>query len=231
MFELLLVIFRFLAGFDDAIVVQFNGDLECLNGLTQLRGFPSREFVDFILKFSDFVVQFKQGFLRCLVLVEERLAFIEVVLPLVDVEGQFVFERGIASLKQHRIGQCNAVGNVLGFLRHVTLLGQRGQPFQLLFLEHPDAFEITLDLFLLLGGLADFIVVGGDASNVVQHFAALVGRHLGQTGHVTLKDDVVAVWTSVGCTQQAMEDFLTALLAVEFVGGHWIVGRRQPNAS
>ena len=76
----------FLRRFKQAVVVEFNGDLERLNGLTELRCFTTGQEVDFLLNLSDFIVQFKKHLFRCFMLVEEILAFVEIFLTLLDVE-------------------------------------------------------------------------------------------------------------------------------------------------
>ena len=197
--------------------------MEALDGLAEFGGLPSGELVDLLLQFGDLVVKFQQRFLRGLVLVEQILALREVFLSLVGMERQLVFQCRIARLKQHGIGDLDGIRDFLCFLSDMTLLGQRGQPLKLFFLEQADTVKITLNHFFLLVGFADFVIVRRDACDVVEHLSAFVGRHFRKARHVTLQHDVVAVRACIGRTKQAMEHLLRAVLAVELVGGDRVV--------
>ena len=92
------------------------------------------------------------------------------------------------------------------------------------FFEQTDAVKVVLHHLFLLVGLADFIVVGGDTRNVVQHLAAFVCRHFREARNVALKHDVVAIRTSIGRPEKTVENLLRAVFAVEFVSGYWVIG-------
>ena len=91
------------------------------------------------------------------------------------------------------------------------------------FFEESDAIQVVFHHVLLFGGFPNLVVVGRDAGDVVQDLSSLVGRHLGQTGHVSLKHDVVAVGPCIGRSQQSVKHLLRAVLAVEFVGRDGVV--------
>ena len=78
-------------------------------------------------------------------------------------------------------------------------------------------------MFFLLVCLANLIVVGGHASNIIEDFSSFVCSHFCQTGNIALKDNIVTVWPCICCAEEAMEDFLTAQFTVQFVGGHGVV--------
>ena len=219
----LCLIFLFLGGLVEPVVVELDGHLKGLNGLSEFGGLAAGQTVDFVLNLGDLVVQFDQGFLGRFMLVQKRLTLSEVLLSLIDVKGQFVLQGRISRLEQHGVGHLYRIGDFLCFLSDVSLFGERGQSLQLFLFEQPDAIEVVLDHVLLFVGFSNFIVVRGDPGHVVKHFASFVGRHLREARHVALKHDVVAVRTGVGRTQQAMEHLLRAFLAVEFVGGHRVV--------
>ena len=164
-------------------------------------------------------------------LVKQILTLREVFLSLFLVKGQLVLERRIAGLKQHGVRDVNGIRDFLGFLSDMTFLGQRGQAFELLLFQQTDAVEITLYHLFLLVCLANFVIVGRNASDVIEHLAAFVGGHFRQARNIALQHDVVAVGPGICRTEQAVEHLLRAVFAVEFVGGHGIVRRCQANAS
>ena len=92
-------------------------------------------------------------------LVEQVLALREVFLSLIGMERQLVFQRRIARLKQHGVGDLDGVRDFLCFLSDMTLLGQRGQPLKLFFFEQADAVKITLNHLFLLVRFANFVIV------------------------------------------------------------------------
>ncbi len=183
------------------------------------------------MEFSDFVVKFQQRFFRRFVLVKQILALPQVFLPLFLVKGQLVLERRIPGLEQHGVGDLDGIRDFLGFLSDMAFLGQRRQPFKLLLLQQADAVKITLNHLFLLVRLADFVIVGRDASDVIKHLPTFIGGHFRQACNVALQHDVVAVGTGIRRTEQAVEHLLRAVFTVEFVGGHRIVGGCQSDAS
>ena len=82
--------------FQQSVVVEFNRHLESLNGLTQFRGFSAGKQVDLLLNFCDFIIEFQQRLFGCFVVIQQVLAFIEILLALFNVELQFVLHGGIA---------------------------------------------------------------------------------------------------------------------------------------
>ena len=92
-----LVFFLFFPSrFQQSVVVEFDRHLESLNSLTQLRGFSTGKQVDLLLNFCDFIVKFQQRLFGCFVIIQEVLAFIEILLALLNVKLQFVLHGGIA---------------------------------------------------------------------------------------------------------------------------------------
>ena len=164
-------------------------------------------------------------------LVQQTHASIKVFLSLVDVESQLVFQRHVTRLEQHGVGGLDGVAHLFRLLRNVAFFGQSREPFQLFFFEQTNAVKIVLNHILLLASLSYFIVVGGNAGYVVEHFSSLVRRHFGEARHVTLKDDVVTVRTGIGGAEQAMKHLLRTVFSIEFVGGHRVVRGRQSDAS
>ena len=107
-----------------AVVIEFDGDLEGLNRLTEFGRFSSGEEVDFLLNFSNFVVEFQEGLLRSLVVIQQVLAFVKVLLALLNVELQLVLHRGVARLEEHGVGHLDGVADLLGLLSDMPLFGE-----------------------------------------------------------------------------------------------------------
>ena len=59
-------------------------------------------------------------------------------------------------------------------------------------LKQVDGLDIVLDMFALGVGSADLIVVGGDASDVLENPSSLVRGHRGEASDIALLHDVVA---------------------------------------
>ncbi len=95
-----------------------------LDGQTELGGLPAGELIDFTLYFRYFVIQFDEGFLGGFVFIKKRLTLSEVLLTLLDVEGQLILQGSITRLKQHGVGDVNGVAHLLGFLSDMPLFGQ-----------------------------------------------------------------------------------------------------------
>ena len=76
----------------EPVVVELDGHLEGLNGLSEFGGLAAGQTVDFVLNLGDLVVQLNQGFLGRFMLVQKRLTLSEVLLSLIDVKGQFVLQ-------------------------------------------------------------------------------------------------------------------------------------------
>ena len=225
------IVFSLFFSIKHAVSVQLQIYLKRPDGLGQLRSLTAGESVNFSLQLGDSVVQAQKAFFVFTMLVDQVVACLNVLLTFVDVERQFVLDAGIARLKQQGVRGLDAVSDVACSLCDLFLSGKGLQTFFLLVLKQPNALKVRFDMLLLLRCLADFIVVGGHACHVIQHLTPLFCRHLGEAGHVALKDDVVTVGPGVGCTQQAMKHLLRAFLTVEQVGVHGIVGSRKTDVA
>ena len=126
-------------------------------------------------------------------------------------------------MKKHSVGHLNRIADLFGLLRNMTFFRKSGEAFKLLFFEQADAVKVIFNHLFLLVGFADFIVVRGDASDVVQYLAAFVCCHLCEAGHVALEHDVVAVRTCVCCAKKSVEHLLRAVFSVQFVGCNRVV--------